>query len=276
MSMRLFDTHFHLDKDCSFEEYRQKCAGDLRLAAGNFREVPKKLLMLCAGSNFAESQRARDFAAFAPEVYFACGVHPHDAANYLTDREDFSVFAGERKLLAVGEIGLDYFYDYSDPVSQKKVLEEFLALALQWDLPAMLHLRDKNDCRQAYEDALAILTPFVQAGGRFVIHCYAGSAADAEKFLELGGFFGVGGMYTFKAAHNIREAIAVIPTERLLIETDSPYLAPVPFRGRSNTPGMVALVAQALGCDRQMLPEKAAEVFTDNAIKFYRIGELER
>ena len=83
-------------------------------------------------------------------------------------------------------------------------------------------------------------------------------------------------MYTFKAAHNIREAIAVIPTERLLIETDSPYLAPVPFRGRSNTPGMVALVAQALGCDRQMLPEKAAEVFTDNAIKFYRIGELER
>ncbi len=273
--MRLFDTHFHLDKECTFEEYLQKCASDLQLAAKDFKNVPEKLLMLCAGSNFDESFRAMKFAEFAPEVYFACGVHPHDAAGYLKDKADFSIFTGHRKLLAVGEIGLDYFYDYSDPDSQKKVLDEFLELALLWDLPAMLHLRDKENSRQVYQDALDILTPFCLAGGRFVIHCYAGSAADAEKFLELGGYFGAGGMYTFKAAHNIREALAVIPTERLLIETDSPYLAPVPYRGKSNTPGMAALVAQAVGSDRQMLPEKAAEVFTGNAIKFYRIGDLE-
>ena len=156
-----------------------------------------------------------------------------------------------------------------------KNLDEFLELALLWDLPAMLHLRDKENSRQVYQDALDMLTPFSQAGGRFVIHCYAGNAADAEKFLELGGYFGAGGMYTFKAAGNIRDALAVVPTERLLIETDSPYLTPVPYRGKSNTPGMVALVARALGIDRQMLPEKAAEVFTGNAIKFYRIGDLE-
>ena len=86
-----------------------------------------------------------------------------------------------------------------------------------------------------------------------------------------GGYFGITGMYTFKAAHNIREAIAVIPPERLLIETDSPYLAPVPFRGRSNTPGMVALVAQALGAALQMTPEAAAEFFTANGKRFYNI-----
>ena len=117
-----------------------------------------------------------------------------------------------------------------------------------------------------------MLADFSAAGGRFVIHCYAGNAADAEKFLAMGGFFGVTGMYTFKAANNIREAIAVIPDERLLIETDSPYLAPVPFRGRSNTPGMVALVAQALGAARNMTPEAAAELFTANGKKFYNIG----
>ena len=137
----------------------------------------------------------------------------------------------------------------------------------------MLHLRDKDKIFQAYSDALAMLKDFTAAGGRFVIHCYAGNREYAEKFLELGGFFGVTGMYTFKAAVNIREVIAAIPDDRLLIETDSPYLAPVPYRGRSNTPGMVALVARALGCDRGMTPENAAELFTANGKRFYRIGE---
>ncbi|MBR7121440.1 MAG: TatD family hydrolase [Lentisphaeria bacterium] len=274
--MKLFDTHFHLDKDCSFEEYLQKCAADLQLAAKDFKSIPEELLMLCAGSDYEDSLRAMAFADFAPEVYFSCGVHPHEAEKHLNDRKDFTVFTRHPKLLAIGEIGLDYFYEYSSPEVQKKVLAEFLELALQTGLPAMLHLRDKNHCRQVYDDALEIVTPFARSGGRFVIHCYAGSAADAVKFLDLGGWFGVGGMYTFNAAHNIREAISVIPTDRLLIETDSPYLAPVPYRGRNNTPGMVALVAQALGSARQMLPEKAAEVFTGNAMKFYHPGDKER
>lgn len=271
--MELFDTHFHFDGEESFESFLDRCQADLSVAAGSFCRKPEKLLMLCAGGSYSGSLLARDCALSVPEVYFSCGVHPHSASEYLADKRDFSIFKGEKKLLAIGEIGLDYFYDLSDRQSQLTVLEEFLALALEWDLPAMLHLRDKDNIFTAYDDALSMLKNFSSAGGRSVIHCYAGNAAYAEKFLALGCYFGVTGMFTFKAAGNIREAISVIPDDRLLIETDSPYLAPVPFRGRSNTPGMVALVARALGSSRNMTPEEAAEKFTANGKKFYRIGE---
>ena len=275
--MELFDTHFHCDEQESFAAYLERCKSDLQLASGGYREIPEVLQMLCAGSDFKESLTAQRFATEFPEVYFSCGVHPHAAAEYLKmePHPDFSIFRNDPKLLAIGEIGLDYFYDLSDRESQLQVLEEFLALALAWDLPAMLHLRDKDNCFAAYDDALARLTPFAGKGGRFVIHCYAGNAEYAEKFLALGGYFGVTGMYTFKAAVNIREAIKVIPSDRLLIETDSPYLAPVPYRGRSNTPGMVALVAAALGADRQLLPEDAAVLFSANGRRFYRINQQE-
>ena len=270
--MELFDTHFHLHGEDDIAGFMECTHSDLLLAAKDFRQPPDRLLMLCAGSNYAESRKAMEFARQVKEGYFSCGVHPHDAEEFLANEEpDFAVFKDEEKLVAIGEIGLDYFYDYSDEVSQKKVMEKFLALALEWDLPAMLHLRDKENRRQAYADALAMLTDFAHAGGRFVIHCYAGNCEDAEKFLALGGYFGVTGMYTFKAAANIRSSIAMIPDEKLLIETDSPYLAPVPYRGRSNTPGMVALVAQALGADRQMTPEDAAQLFADNGKRFYGI-----
>ena len=271
--MELFDTHFHFDGEESFTGFLSRCRADLEVAAKNFQNIPDKLLMLCAGGNYIGSMRAKQFADTVPEVFFSCGVHPHDAAEYLADKADFSIFRGSEKLLAIGEIGLDYFYDYSDKSSQLAVLEEFLALALAWDLPAMLHLRDKDNCFDAYDDALKMLSAFAADGGRSVIHCYAGNAAYAEKFLALGCYFGVTGMFTFKAAQNIREAISVIPDDRLLIETDSPYLAPVPFRGRPNTPGMVALVAESLGCARNMTPEAAAEKFTANGKRFYRIGE---
>ena len=235
--MEIFDTHFHLSDEETFESFLNKCGDDLKLSAKDFTVPVDSLLMLCAGSNYAESVQAMKFAEYAENVYFSCGIHPHAAVEYLQgEKPDFSIFRNHAKLVAIGEIGLDYFYDFSDEASQKKVLEEFLQLALDWNLPAMLHLRDKDNSRKVYDDALAMLGAFANDGGRFVIHCYAGSAADAEKFLELGGYFGVTGMYTFKAATNIREAISVIPTDRLLIETDSPYLAPVPFRGRTNTP----------------------------------------
>lgn len=270
--MELFDTHFHFDGGESFESFIRRSYDDLSLAAADFRQKPDKLLMLCAGGNYNGSLRAMEFSGVAEEVYFSCGVHPHDAADYLQSREDFSIFKGTEKLLAVGEIGLDYFYDYSDRDSQKQVLQEFLDLALSWGLPAMLHLRDKDNCFDAYEDALSMLRVFSASGGRFVIHCYAGNSDYADEFLALGGFFGVTGMYTFKAADNIRQTINRLPLERLLIETDSPYLAPVPYRGRSNTPGMTALVAAALGASCGMTPEKAVEFFSGNGKRFYSLG----
>jgi TatD DNase family protein len=262
--MSYIDTHCHLGS-VQFDEDRDEVIARM-MAEG----ADKAILICCSSHDLAIGEAlCREYPGFK----LACGIHPHAAAEYQDHRRDFTPFFNHGKLLAIGEIGLDYFYDYSDRTSQITVLEEFLEMALQQQLPAMLHLRDKDSSRQAYDDALAMLGDFSRSGGRFVIHCYAGIPADAEKFLAMGGFFGVTGMYTFKAAHNIREAVAVIPDDRLLIETDSPYLAPVPYRGRSNTPGMVALVAQALGAARNMTPEAAAELFTGNGKRFYNIGE---
>ncbi len=269
--MELFDTHFHFDGEKTPAEYIAGLRNDLELVREKLNISPERIYLLCAGGSFTGSMRARKFAEAVPDAYFSAGVHPHDAGEYRRERENFSIFVGHPKLVAVGEIGLDYFYDLSDRAVQKKVLAEFLELALQWQLPAMLHLRDKDNLFSAYDDALEMLKDFTADGGRFVIHCYAGNEKYAEKFLELGGFFGVTGLYTFKAAANIRSAISVIPTGRLLIETDSPYLAPVPFRGRSNSPGLVGMVAAALGADRQMTPETAAGIFTANGKKFYGI-----
>lgn len=274
--MEIFDTHFHFGGGESFDAFLERCRADLLLASAEYRVKPDRLRMLCAAGDFSDAVRARAFAEHSPEVFFACGVHPHEARKFLDGGgEDFSVFRGHGKLLAVGEIGLDYFYDLSDRQAQKEVLEKFLKTALEWELPAMLHLRDRDGASDAYDDALAMLTDFSADGGRFVIHCYAGDGDYAERFLALGGFFGVTGMVTFKAAENIRRALEKVPDDRLLIETDSPYLAPVPYRGRNNTPGMTALVAQALGAVRGMTPEAAAERFSGNGRRFYRVGEWE-
>ncbi|MBR2345515.1 MAG: TatD family hydrolase [Lentisphaeria bacterium] len=269
--MELFDTHFHFDGETEFEAYMAQIRADLELTAPTFNVPLSKLYMLCAGGSWTGSKRAMEFAGKIENGYFSAGVHPHDAEEYRQQGGDFSIFRNEKKLLAIGEIGLDYFYDLSDRNIQQDVLQEFLDLALAWNLPAMLHLRDKDNVFDAYSDALNMLEPFSRAGGRFVIHCYAGNEQFAEKFLDLGGYFGVTGLYTFKAADNIRSVIARLPAERLLTETDSPYLAPVPYRGRTNTPGMVGLVAARLGSDLNMTPEAAADFFTANGKRFYGI-----
>ena len=271
-SMELFDTHFHYDGEVTPAEYLAQINADLELNSGVFTTPVEKLYLLCAGGSVAGSFRAAEFAEAVENACFSAGVHPHDAAEYRRDGGDIAPLRNHAKLRAIGEIGLDYFYDLSDRQVQREVLAEFLQVALQWDLPAMLHLRDKDGVWDAYEDALALLTDFHADGGRFVIHCYAGNEAYADKFLALDGYFGVTGMYTFKAAQNIRRVISRIPLEKLFIETDSPYLAPVPYRGRTNTPGMVGRVAAALAFDRNMTPEAAAAVFTANGKNFYRIG----
>lgn len=268
--MELFDTHFHPD-DVAPEAVMAAIRADQELIRTRLPDSVSRLYLLCAGDSPEGSRRAAKFAAAVPDAYFAAGVHPHEADEYRKNGGDFSEFRGDRKLKAVGEIGLDYFYGLSGRDNQLSVLEEFLRLALTWRLPAMLHLRDRDGAFGAYEDALAMLRDFVRDGGRFVVHCYAGDARFAEEFLALGGYFGVTGLYTFKAADNVREVVAKLPLERLLIETDAPYLAPVPFRGRRSSPGMVGLVAAALGADRGMTPEAAAARFTANGKRFYCI-----
>ena len=265
--MQLFDTHFHFYGDISPKEYFNNVKLSLTAADCGV----EKILLNAVGANFSESLKAQEFAATVPDCIFSCGVHPHSAEQFLAQREDFSCFKGDDKLAAAGELGLDYFYDYSDRRAQIKVFEEFLQLALEWDLPAIVHIRDKDNVFEAYHDAFDILHHFAASKGRFVVHCFAGNPEWAEKFLELGAMFGVTGMVTFKKAENIRENLRVIPLERLFIETDSPYLAPVPYRGKENHPGYLPQIVRAVA-DAYAIPiETAAAVTTRNAIKFFNL-----
>lgn len=206
-----------------------------------------------------------------PNLCFAAGVHPHEAESFDGNFSCFPEFLSTGKLRAVGEIGLDFYYDFADHESQIKVFSKMLELALSMDLPVSVHCRDKEDSEAAYDIAYQHLKDFSADGGRFVIHSYSGSVKYMELFSGLGAWFGVNGMITFKKAENIRTLAKEYPAEKILLETDSPYLAPVPFRGKENTPAYIPLIAEALAAVRQVTPEEISTLTNKNAAVLFSI-----
>ena len=262
-----FDTHAHLGDDgCPDEaEFYRRAE-----AAG----VP--WILLC-GSDLASSRRAAEFASHFERVYFAAGLHPLDVEKHPDDAEALEKFTAERvslrdsKFVAVGEIGLDYYYEAETREKQLEVFRSFLAMALCLDRPAVVHTRDKDGSTLAYDDAYRLLSIFSAEGGRFVLHAFAGSVADLERFAALGAYFGCGGMVTFKKADNIRALAFRYPEDRILLETDSPYLAPIPFRGKENHPEYLPWTARSLAALRGWSMERTASQTTANAKRFFRI-----
>ena len=263
----LFDTHAHLGDDgCPDEaEYYRRA-----------EEAGVPWLLLC-GSDFESSRRAAEFASHFDRVYFAAGLHPLDIGKHPGDEETLDEFTAERvfrrdsKFVAVGEIGLDYFYDRGTREKQLEVFRSFLELALRLDRPAIIHTRDVDGSSLAYDDAYRLLSIFAGAGGRFVLHSFAGSLADLDRFAALGAYFGCGGMVTFKKADNIRALALRYPEDRVLLETDSPYLAPVPFRGKENHPAFLPWTAHSLAALRGWSMQKTVNLTTSNAKRFFRI-----
>lgn len=255
--MQLFDTHFHYYADTSPQEYYAMI------------KRPELTRLLAVGASYAESINARKFANEIDCAWFAAGVHPHSATEYLVSSEAFDEFIEDENMVAVGEIGLDFYYENSIKVDQYKVMELFLQHALEWQLPAIIHCRDKDHRDDAYCDCYSMLRDFSGSGGRFVVHSFTGTTAWADKFLELGAFIGVNGIVTFPRAQNVRDLVEIIPNERLLLETDSPYLAPIPHRGKTNHPGLIIHVAEKIAEVKQLSSEQIAEITSENACKFF-------
>ncbi len=263
--MELFDTHFHRDESISPASAVREIHAQQQKASDQTADIR----MAAMGCDFGSSHAAAEFAAAVHACCFAAGVHPHEAEKYAANRKDFSVFKNLPDFAAVGEIGLDYFYDFAGHDIQKQVFAEFLDNALKWQKPAVVHLRDKDERFDAYDDAIALLAGFAASGGRFVIHSYTGGVSYLPEFAKLGAYFGVNGMVTFKKAENIRTQLPLIPADRLLLETDSPYLAPVPFRGSTNNPGNITLIARTAA---EVLGKSTADLAaqtTANAVKFF-------
>lgn len=220
---------------------------------------------ICVGYDMPSSECAVSLAERFEEIYAAVGVHPHDA-DTLDDEacQRILELAKYKKVVAIGEIGLDYYYDLSEREVQKSVFAKQIELANQAELPIALHVRD------AYEDTRKILFDmkgYIKNG--LLLHCYSGSSEYVKIFDKLDAYYAFGGAITFKNAKHNLESLAVVPKDRLLLETDCPYMTPVPFRGKTNEPKYVSLVAQKAAQVLGMSVEEMEEITTQNAKRLF-------
>jgi hydrolase, TatD family len=202
-----------------------------------------------------------------PNVYFILGSHPTEAMNYNADVEQGMrrAIAADRRIRAIGEIGLDYYWKDCPPDVQKDVLARQLSLAREVGLPAVIH------CRDAEEDCLAMLERNSMQNQPLLWHCFGGNAKLAERVVENGWHISIPGPITFPANEALREAVAAIPLERLLVETDCPYLSPMPLRGKRNEPANLGYTIDAMAKARSMPVEELWTVCGDNARRFFGI-----
>jgi len=253
--LRFVDTHCHLHDAESFPEPEPEI--EAAREAGVDRIV-------VVGVNPADWDAALAFADRFEDVYAILGWHPNYTADYdpktLGRLEDL---LRHPKVRALGEIGLDYYWEYAPRERQFEALRDQLDLAESLGLPTVFHARD------AYGAVLDILEK--RGPNRYLLHCFAGDASHAERASALGATIGIDGPITYKKADELREIAGRYPLERIVLETDSPYMAPVPFRGKRNSPAKIPLIAAALAEARQMEIAAVAEATTANAERFFSL-----
>ena len=255
MSMTLFDTHAHYDAR-QFDADR-----DQVLSALPAQGVE---LVVNPGCDLDSSRRAVGLARRYPFVYAAVGVHPEDCGNWTEgDLAELRALAAQPKVVAIGEIGLDYYWKDNPRELQQRVFRSQLALARELDLPAVVH------DREAHGDCMDIVREF--PGVRGVFHCFSGSAEMACELVRLGWMISFTGVLPYKNARKAVEAAQAVPLDRIMIETDSPYMAPVPYRGQRNQSGYVAQVCTRLAELKGLDPEQCSRITLENGRNFFRI-----
>jgi len=255
----LVDSHCHLD-DEKFDADRDATIERARTAG------VERMMAIGTGNGPPDLEAALRFARRHDFIYATVGVHPHDAAKTTPETlVRLAELATDRKVLAIGEIGLDYHYDFSPRDVQRRVFRQQLELAASARKPIVIHTRE------AWDDTLALAReqglPF---GG--IMHCFTGGPKEAGEALELGFHLSFGGILTFPKADDVREAAARTPEYRLLIETDSPYLAPIPHRGKRNEPAFLVETARRLAEVRATSLENIAAVTTQNFNRLFKLS----
>lgn len=254
----IFDTHSHYD-DGAFDDDRESLLKGL--------EEKGVGIVVTVGADIATSQRAIDLAETYEHVYAAIGVHPNEvggmeekAIQWLREH------SSEGKVVAIGEIGLDYYWKEPEPELQKIWFQEQIALAREVKLPIIFH------SREAAEDTMRIIqdTKAYECGG--VIHCYSYSKEMAREYVKMGYFIGVGGVVTFKNGRKLKETVEAIPIENIVLETDCPYLAPEPNRGKRNDSSNLIYVAEEIARLKGMTAEEVIEITEKNARRLYRLA----
>lgn len=253
--MMYFDTHAHYD-DEAFDNDRHELLPEL------FQQGVE--LIVNPGVDLKTSRIAMELAEKYEQVYFAAGWHPEELES-ATDEAfaELREIAKHEKCVAIGEIGLDYYWDDSRKEEQKALFRRQIDLALELDKPIIVH------DREAHGDCMEILFDYPELRG--VVHCYSGSAEMAKELLKRGWYLGFDGPITYKNARKNIEALEICPLDRLVIETDSPYLSPVPMRGKRNNSGNLKYIVEKIAEVKGITPEKAAQLSLENGKKLYNI-----
>lgn len=251
-----FDTHTHL-LDERFDGIRRQIIAD-------FERDGVDYVVECSTDAKDIGQSVR-LAEANERIYAAVGIHPHTADDYSPEVEaEIRKLAESGKVVAIGEIGLDFHYDFCPRDVQEKTFAAQIELAKSLDLPIVVHSREASEA--TYE-------LIAQSGARGELHCFSGSAEMAERYLARGFYIAFGGSVTFKNAAKVVRAASAVPLDRLLIETDCPYLAPQPMRGRTNQPAYVRYVAEKLAEIKGITTQEVAKVTRENALRLFRITE---
>ena len=247
---KIFDTHSH-DDDIKFDEVRDELLSSLES-----RNVGR---VITCGVDMPSSLRSKKLAEKYDYIYFAAGIHPENM-DEVCDTDFIKEMSKHEKCVAVGEIGFDYYFDPTSAEKQKQVFEKQLILSKELNLPVIVHDRD------AHADTLELLKKHRPKG---VVHCFSGSPETAREIVSLGMYIGIGGVITFKNAKRLPEVAKELPLDRILLETDCPYLAPEPFRGKLCNSAMIEYTAKRLAEIRNISYEEVLEATFENAMNLF-------
>lgn len=251
--MQLIDSHSHINS----KEFKNDFEEMLKRTEENLEFI------INIGYDLESSQESVKLSKKYDFIYAAVGIHPHDSNTYNTlVEEELIELSKSSKVMAIGEIGLDYYRDHSPRDVQKDVFRKQLKLAESLGLPVVIH------CREAYEDTLIILNEFKNVKG--IMHSYSGSYEFSKRLMDR-FYFSISGPVTFKNAKNIKEMVKEMPMEKLLVETDAPYLTPTPFRGKRNEPSYVEYVAKEIANIKEMELEDVIRISNENTKKAFGI-----
>lgn len=253
----LIDSHCHLSSEEIYADLKNIMERAQRTGVTGF---------LNAGGKFDELPKQLEICDRFENVWTVTGVHPHDAVNYAgVSAEDVLKNTEHNKVVAIGECGLDYFYDFAPRDVQIKVFRQMIKAAQESRLPLIVHTREADD------DTIELLREaYLQKPFTGEIHCYSSSLKLAEEALKIGFYISASGMITFKNAETLRQSFKDVPLERLLVETDSPYLAPIPMRGKVCEPAYVAITAKALAEVKGVSFEEICELTTQNFFALFQ------
>lgn len=252
------DSHCHVDRGNFGNEVEA-------VLERSFQHGLSRLILIASAERAEEFREVRDRAEGDERLYFAAGVHPHTASQIEALWPSLLEVLDSRVCVGMGEIGLDFHYNFSTPLEQERAFRRQIEEGLRRGLPLVLHIRN------AYPHSLSILREYGTAH-RGVVHCFTGNKEEALAFVELGFYVSFSGMLTFRQSLEIREAAQSVPQDRILVETDSPYLAPEPYRGWRNEPSLVSLTMGELGRLRSVSPVEVASFTRKNTLALFGIG----